>query len=120
MTVQCRHERIRVLAGCVPAIAELRRLNRDYFALCPAIAPAIDALERALARLASLDGVPEQSPAAEYYCPACGATLERRGTYGFPAPDDPTDIYCGPCLQIIMPPLSTLRSLESGFGTDAI
>jgi hypothetical protein len=120
VTVSARRDRLRVRDGCAPAFAELRRLARDHFADRPAITPTIDALERALAELAELPGVPEDGPPAEYTCPACGAALDRRGKYGFPAPDKPTDIYCSPCLDIIMPPLCELRSWEGGFGTDAI
>ncbi|HEY2786104.1 MAG TPA: hypothetical protein VGJ05_14140 [Fimbriiglobus sp.] len=120
MTTAGRRERVRLQDGCAPAFAELRRLARDHFADCPAIPPAIDGLERSLAELAALPGVPEDGPSAEYKCPACAAALDRRGKYGFLAPDNPTDIYCSPCLQIIMPSLSALRSWEGGFGTDAI
>jgi hypothetical protein len=120
MTVAGRQERVRLRDGCAPAFAELRRLARDHFANCPAIPSAIDALERAVANLAALPGVPEQGSPAKFRCPACGAGLERRGKYGFCAPLNPTDVYCSPCLQIIMPPLSALRSWEGGFGTDAI
>jgi hypothetical protein len=120
MTVAARQERQRLQDGCAPAFAELRRLSRDHFADCPAIPPAIDELEQAIARLAELPGVPEQAPPAEYKCPACAAALARRGKHGVLAPDNPTDIYCSSCLQSIMPSLSALRSWEGGFGTDAI
>lgn len=120
MTVAGRRERAGLRDSCAAAFAELRRLALDHFADCPAIPPAIDELERSLAELASLPGVPEDGPPAEYRCPACGAALERRGKYGFLTPDNPTDIYCSPCLEIIMPSLSALRSWEGGFGTDAI
>jgi hypothetical protein len=120
MTAACRQERARLLEGCGPAFAELRRLARDHFMDCSTIPPAIDELERAVSQLAALPGVPEDGPSAEYKCPACEAAMERRGKYGFLAPNNPTDIYCSPCLQIIMPSLSALRSWEGGFGTDAI
>lgn len=120
MTVAARGERIRLRDGCAPAFTELRRLSHDHFADRRRISSAIDHLEQALAELAGLPGVPDDGPSAKYKCPACDADLERRGTYGFPAPDNPTDIYCSPCLKIIMPPLSTLRSIRDGFGTDAI
>lgn len=115
-----RRDRLRVRDECAPAFAELRRLARDQFAGRPAIPPAIDELERALSQLADLPGVPEEGQPAEYTCPACGAALDRRGKYGFPAQEDPTDIYCSLCLNIIMPSLCELGSWESGFGTDAI
>ena len=121
MTVAGRRERIRLRDGCTAAFAELRRLARDHFADRPAIPSAIDELERSLEELVSLPGVPEDGSPAEYKCPACGAALERRGKYGFPAPDNPTDIYCSRCLQIIMQSVSALRSWAGGgFGTDAI
>jgi hypothetical protein len=120
MTVATRWERLRLREGCAAAFEELRRLGRDQFADRSVIPLAIDDLERALSELARLPGVPDDGPSAEYECPACGADLERRGKYGFPAPRNPTDIYCGRCLEIIMPPLLTLRSLKDGFGTDAI
>lgn len=120
MTTSARDERFRLRDSCAPAFAELRRLARKHFANCPAIPSAIEDLERSLAALAALAGVPEQGPSAEHKCPACGAVLERLDKYGFLAPDNPTNIYCSPCLKIIMPSLSVLRSLEEGFGTDAI
>jgi hypothetical protein len=120
MTIASRHERSRLRNGCTPAFFELRRLARDHFADRPAIPPAIDELERSLAALASLTGIPEVGPPAEYVCPACDASLERRGKYGYLAPNNPTDIYCSLCLQLIMPSLLTLRSCDGGFGTDAI
>jgi hypothetical protein len=120
MTVFPRRERIRLRDSCASAFEELRRLGRDHFADRRAIPPAIDDLERALSELARLPGGPDDGPSAEYECPACGADLERRGKYGFPAPRNPTDIYCGRCLEIIIPPLLTLRSLKDGFATDAI
>lgn len=120
MTIAGRRERVRLRDGCTTAFAELRRLACNQFADRPAIPPAIDELERSLGELASLPDVPEDGLPAEYKCPACGAALERRGKYGFLAPDNPTDIYCSPCLEIIMPSLSALRSWEGGFGTDAI
>jgi hypothetical protein len=120
MTVAARQERLRLRDGCAPAFVELRKLAHDHFADCSSIPPAIEELERAAARLATLPGVPDLGPPAEYKCPACGADLDRRGKYGFLSPNNPTDIYCSPCLQIIMPPLSALRSIEGGFGTEAI
>lgn len=120
ITRSARRDRLRVRDGCASGLAELRRLAREHFADRPAIPPAIDELERALARLADLPGVPEEGPPAEYTCPSCGAALDRRGKYGFPAPDAPTDIYCSPCLQIVMPAACELRSWESGFGSEAI
>jgi hypothetical protein len=120
MTVASRRERLRLREGCAPAFEELRRLSRDPFADRRAIPPAIDGLERALCELAVLPGVPDDGPLAEYKCPACGADLERRGKYGFPAPRNPTDIYCGECLKTIMPSMLMLRSLKDGFSTDAI
>jgi hypothetical protein len=120
MTVSSSQERARLRDRCTAAFAELRRLARDHFADRPAIPSAIDALELAMVGLASLSGVPEHGPPAQYECPACGTALERRGKNGFPAPENPTDIYCSPCLQIIMPSLSVLRSWEGGFGTDFI
>jgi hypothetical protein len=120
MTVASRRERLRLREGFAPAFEELRRLSRDPFADRRAIPPAIDGLERALCELAVLPGVPDDGPLAEYKCPACGADLERRGKYGFPAQRNPTDIYCGECLKTIMPSLQILRSLKEGFATDAI
>jgi hypothetical protein len=121
MTVAARRARVRLRDGCAPAFVELRRLSCDYFADHRAIPPAIDELERALTELAGLPGVPDDGPSAEYKCPACGAELTRHGKSGFPAPDNPPDIiYCDRCLDIVMPPLQKLRSLEDGFGTDAI
>jgi hypothetical protein len=119
MTVASRWERLRLREGCAPAFEELRRLSRDHFADRRAIPPAIDGLERALSQLAMLR-VPDDGPLAEYKCPACGADLERRGKYGFPAQRNPTDIYCGECLKTIMPSLQILRSLKEGFATDAV
>lgn len=120
ITRSARRERLRVRDGCAPGFAELRRLARDHFADRPAIPPAIDELERALTQLADLPGVPEDGLPADYTCPACGAALDRRGKYGFPDPDAPTDIYCSPCLGIVMPAACDLRSWESGFGSEAI
>ncbi|APR76815.1 Hypothetical protein A7982_02162 [Minicystis rosea] len=119
MTIAARLERIRIRDSCSAAFSELRRLNRDHFADRPAIPPAIEALEQSLSELAALVVVAEDGPPAELICPACQTTLERRGKYGSPAPDRPTDIYCSPCMETVMPPLQVLRS-ESGFGTDAI
>jgi hypothetical protein len=119
MTVAGSVERARLRDGCSPAFAEMRRLARDHFADRPAIPSAIDALERAVAELAALP-VPEAVPPARFQCPACRSRLERRGKYGFWAPFRPTDIYCGRCLQLIMPALAALRTWEGGFGTDAI
>lgn len=120
ITVSARRDRVLVRDGCASAVAELRRLARDHFADRPAIPPAIDALEQSLAELAALPGVPEEGPPAEFTCPACGGPLDRLGKYGFPAPDNPTDIYCSQCLNIVMPSLCDLGSWEGGFGTDAI
>jgi hypothetical protein len=120
MTTASRRERAQRRDGCAPAFAELRRLAREHFADRRAIPPAIDELEQALDKLAGLPGVPEDGPSAKFKCPACNAALERRGRYGFPAPLNPTDIYCGRCLDIIMPALTVLRSLDDGFSTDAI
>lgn len=120
MSAAARNERVRLRDACAPAFAELRRLAHDEFADCPAILPAIDALEQAVAELAALPNVPEEGTPAEYECPSCGARLERLGKSGFPAPLHPTDIYCMRCTDIIMPSLSVLRSCENGFGTDAI
>ena len=120
ITVSARRDRVRVRDACASSLTELRRLARDHFADRPGIPRAIDALEQSLADLAALPGVPEEGLPAEFICPACGGQLDRRGKYGFPAPDNPTDIYCSPCLNIIMSPLCDLRSWEGGFGTDAI
>jgi hypothetical protein len=120
MTTASRRARAQRRDGCAPAFAELRRLARERFADRRAIPPAIDELEQAIEQLASFPGVPEDWPPAKFKCPACGAALERRGTYGLPAPINPTDIYCGRCLDIIMPALRVLRSMEEGFSTDAI
>jgi hypothetical protein len=95
-------------------------LAREHFADVAAIPPAIDALERALAELAALPGVPEEGPPAGYKCPACGAATLRLAYDGTPNPVSPTHVYCSPCLDMIMPSLSALRSCEDGFGTDAI
>ncbi len=118
ITRSARQDRLQVRDGCIPAFAELRRLARDHFADQPAILPAIDELEQALGRLVDLPGVPEKGSPAEHTCPACGTALDHR-KYGFPSLNNPTDIYCSPCLDIIMPALCELRSCD-GFRTDAI
>lgn len=120
MTVATREERMTWRDNCASAFAELRRLSRDHFADSSAIPPAIDSLERSLTELAELPGIPEQGPPAEFKCPFCGAILERRDIYGRLAPENPTNIYCAPCLRIIMPSLLALRSREGGFCTDCI
>jgi hypothetical protein len=120
MTVAARQDRVRLRDGCAPTFAELRRLARDYFADRPAIPPAIDALEQAVAQLAALPGVPAQGPPAGYQCPACGAAAYRLAYDGSPDPDNPTHVYCGPCLDIIGPARAALSSWEGGFGTDCI
>lgn len=120
MTMAARQDRVRLQDGCAPALEALRQLARDQFADRPAIPLAIDSLERAIIRLASLPGVPEQGPPAGYKCPACGAAALRLAYDGSPDAVNPTHVYCSPCLNIIMPSLSELRSWEGGFGTDAI
>lgn len=119
MTTASRQERARLQAGCAPAFAELRRLSRDHFAERTAIPAAIDGLEQALAQLAA-SGVAEPGPRAEYTCPVCRGELYRCDQYGFPVAENPTTIYCSPCLNVIMPFLEVLRGWEHGFGTDAI
>jgi hypothetical protein len=120
MTVAPRRQRIELRDRCAPVFEELRRLALAHFANRPAIPQAIDDLERAVSELAALPGAPVDGPASDYECPACGALLDRRGTYGVPDDRNPTDIYCQKCLEIVMPALQALRSLEEGFGTDAI
>jgi hypothetical protein len=120
MTAASRELRLMMLEACQSAFQEMRELSRDHFTEFPEIPAAIDELEEALDTLATLPGVPQSGGFAQHKCPACGAELERRGRYGFPAPDHPTDIYCSPCLDIVRPSLSHIRSWERGFGTDAI
>ena len=64
--------------------------------------------------------VPESGPRAEYRCPVCDDELNRLNQFGFPMPVNPELIYCGRCLNVIMPALTVLRSSPDGFGTDAI
>lgn len=120
MSVSTRCERVNLQEICVQAIRELRRLRLHYFADRPAIPSTLDTLETLVARLAALPGVPEDGPPADHECPACGAALERRGLHGHLALDLPSYIYCNPCVGLIMNPLATLGSWESGFGPDAI
>jgi hypothetical protein len=119
MTAASREDRARLQAGCAPAFAELRRLSRDHFADCTAIPAAINGLEQALAQLAA-SGTVATGPRAEFKCPDCGGDLYRCDQYGFPMKVKPTEIYCSPCLDVIMPFLEILRGCEHGFGTDAI
>ena len=46
-------------------------------------------VERSLAKLASLPGVPKDEPSAEYKCAACAARLDRGGKYGLLAQSAP-------------------------------
>jgi hypothetical protein len=119
MTAASREERARLQARCAPAFAELRRLSRDHFADCKAIPAAIDGLEQAIAQLVA-SGTVATGPRAEFKCPDCGGELYRCDQYGFPMKVNPTEIYCGACLDVIMPFLQELRGWEHGFGTDAI
>lgn len=120
MTVATREERGRLAKKCAWVLDELRRLSREHFADRPAIPPAIDALERSLSELATMPGVPEQGPLADFTCPACGAAIRRRGRFWFSARKSRSEIYCSKCLELIMPSLEILRSCEEGFGIDAI
>lgn len=120
MTVATRQQRTRLCEKCAWAFADLRRLSCTYFPGCPAIPPAIDALERSLSGLATMPGVPEQGPLVEFTCPACGTAIRRHGRFWFSARKSRSEIYCSKCLQIIMPSLEILSSCEEGFGTEAI
>lgn len=112
MTVATRQERMRLRNVCVPVFIELRQLGQEHFANCTTIPVTIDVLERSLAELTELPGVPKDGPSAELNCPACGSTLMRV--------EHPKGLCCSPCLQIINPPLWALSSWDGGFGCDAI
>ena len=102
---------------CQQMLSKMRALNSEHFKDSPFISDAIDELDRCLVQLAELRGgsIVEDMTAGEGCCATCGAQL----TNFVPVPSMPRSIYCSPCLQIIMPALTRLRSGE-GFGTDFI
>ena len=117
MTRIGRDDRKMLLTTCDTAFAKLRQLGRDHFTHNPGIDPGIDALNRSLSELAMMPGVPEEMTSAEHACPACRTALQRLNQFGRPAPENPTVIYCGNCLDTIMPALQDLRM---AFGTEII
>ena len=117
MTLSPSSRRLELLAECEPLLADLHTLNRDHFGASDFIATTIDDLRRRLHELATLrDGcITEDRSNGEGECAACSSKLVNF----IPVPSLPRSIYCGRCLDIIMPALLRLRSFE-GFGTDAI
>jgi len=96
----------------------LRWLNREKFGDSPEIAAGIDQLEQEVQALVDLPIPPtatiDRWTAGFLLCPVCG------GEPNPPIPRyDPTP-YWSRCLDLVMPGLSRLRSLETGFGMEAI
>jgi hypothetical protein len=121
MTIAARCERTRLRDRCGPKFDELRKLGREHFPDRAAIPAAIDAFEKSIEELAGLPGVPDEGPAAELKCPACGAELTRIDIPASPrlGRKARTMIYCSPCLDIIIPSMSALEWFD-GFGSAGI
>jgi hypothetical protein len=117
MTLASSIRRRELLRECRQALSKMRTLNSEHFKSSAFISAAIDQLDESLHRLAELrDGsITEDRSAGEGCCAACGAEI----TNFVAVPSMPRSIYCSPCLQIIMPALSKLRSFN-GFATEAI
>ena len=117
MTLGPSVRRRELQAECQQTLSEMRALNSDHFEGSIFISDAIDELGTRLSELAELRGgnILEDRSSGEGCCAACGMQL----TNFVPVPSMPRSIYCSPCLQVIMPALSRLRSAE-GFGTDFI
>jgi hypothetical protein len=117
MTLAPSVRRREMLVECQQALGEMQALNSQHFESSPFIFDAIEELGRRLVQLAELcdGGIIEDMSAGEGCCAACGTQL----TSFVPVPSIPRSIYCSPCLEIIMPALSKLRSGD-GFRTDFI
>ena len=117
MTLVPSVRRRELQAECQQMLNEMRTLNADHFEGSIFISEAIDELGRSLTELAELRGgnILEDMSVGEGRCAACGTQL----TTFVPVPSMHRSIYCSPCLEVIMPALSRLRSAE-GFGTDFI
>jgi hypothetical protein len=115
MTLSDANGRRRTLEIIRPAFAALRWLNRERFGNSEQIGAGIDQLEREAESLAALPvtGTRDRWTATFRQCPACGSEPNAPTQY------DPRR-YCSKCLDLVMAGLSRIRSLETGFGTDAI
>jgi hypothetical protein len=117
MTVVPSARRRELLGECEPKLAAMRTLNAEHFDNSKNISEGIDDLTRRLNQLANLGNgqVTSDRSNGEGNCLVCGTAIK-----SFVAVASlPREIYCGHCLDIVMPAISKLRSFDA-FGTDAI
>jgi|SRR5215469_7711517 len=114
MTLVPSLRRRELLTECQQILDKMRALNAEHFQSSPFIFKAIDELGRSFVQLAELcnGNIVEDRSSGDGCCAACESPI----TNFVPVPGRPRSIYCSPCLNIIMPQLSKLRS-EKGFGT---
>jgi hypothetical protein len=117
MTLVPSARRRELLGECEPKLAAMRTLNTEHFDNSERISEVIDDLARRLNQLANLGNgqVSSDHSKGEGNCSVCGTAIKN-----FVAvPSLPREIYCGRCLDIVMPAIEKLRS-DDGFGTWAI
>jgi hypothetical protein len=117
MTLLPSTRRCELQIECQELLAKMRALNREHFQDSVFISDAISELERSVISLAELQnrGIREDKSEGKGCCSACGTQITN---FEF-RPSMPREVYCGRCLDIIMPALEKLRSAD-GFGTDFI
>jgi hypothetical protein len=117
MTLVPSARRRELLGDCEPKLAAMRDPNKEHFENSKVISEAIDDLARRLNQLANLGNgqVTSDHSNGEGNCSVCGTAIKN---FVFVA-SLPREIYCGHCLDIVMPAIEKLRS-EDGFGTWAI
>ncbi|HTR41833.1 MAG TPA: hypothetical protein VMH87_09485 [Pseudomonadales bacterium] len=117
MTLVPSVRRRELLIECQQQLNKMRTLNAEHFENSPFIFEAIDELGMSLIQLAELrhGSIVEDRSIGDGCCAACETPITNIVT----VPSMPRSIYCSPCLEIIMPALSKLRS-RKGFGTDFI
>jgi len=108
-----REGRVFMSKVVAPCFAALHWLNENHFDADPTIRQRIDDLQADLDKLAGQPTEQADSPFDRKTCPSCSQQLTTPTQY------DPIP-YCPRCLDQIEPALTTLRSCEGGFGTEAI